>query len=350
MEEKIIFKSLSGSKLYGTDSIHSDTDIKGVFLPDIKDCILGKVSNVITKSTGSKNEKNSSIDIDETYYSLQYFLKLAAKGETNCIDLLFANSNKNAIIQDSFIWKELTKNIDKIITKNMSSYLGYCKSQCQKYSIKGDKLNNYNSFLKMCELYYNEKDEHGASSTLYNVLCKAFNLESLNHLIPKIGEKQVKVVFSDFSHYNFGEHCYFVTASNKESYISIYDVKFTLSDNIKSVYHKCKKVINSYGKRAQSAANEDGTDLKAISHCVRVLFQVEEIIETGKITFPLKEADFIKSIKYNTTAMTRDEIMEWIEKKIEYINDLIEKSNLREKSDYDWINNFILSCYIKNNN
>ena len=232
----------------------------------------------------------------------------------------------------------------------MSSYLGYCKSQCQKYSIKGDKLNNYNSFLKMCELYYNEKDEHGAPSTLYNVLCKAFNLESLNHLIPKVGEKQVKVVFSDFSHYNFGEHCYFVTASNKESYISIYDVKFTLSDNIKSVYHKCKKVIDSYGKRAQSAANEDGTDLKAISHCVRVLLQVEEILETGKIKFPLKKADFIKNIKYNTTTRTRDEIMGWIENKIEYINDLIEKSNLREKADYDWINNFILSCYIKNNN
>ena len=325
--ETLLFETLSGSKLYGTNSEKSDTDIKGVFLPKLNDLILGKAPKTISFSSGSKYEKNSSDDIDKTYYSLQYFLELAAKGETNCIDILFAYTNENAVQYMSSEWKELTQNIDKIITKNMNAYLGYCKSQCQKYSLKGDKLNNYMSFLKMCEFYYNDKNEHGAPETLYNILCRAFHLDSLKHLI------------------NFGDHCYFITANNKESYISISDIKFTLTDSIKSAYHKCQKVINSYGQRAQAAANEDGTDLKAISHCVRVLFQVEELLETGKIEFPLKHADFVKSIKYNTTAMTRDEIMDWIEKKIEYINTQLEKSTLREKADYKWIEKFILKCY-----
>ena len=342
----IIFETLSGSKLYGTDSEKSDTDIKGIFLPDITDCILGKAPKVISESTGKKYEKNSSEDVDKTYYSLQYFLELAAKGETNCIDILFAYTNKDAVQYMSPEWKELIQNIDKIITKNMNAYLGYCKSQCQKYSIKGDKLNNYTSFLKMCEFYYNDKNEHGAPDTLYNILCKAFHLDSLKHLIPNVGEDRVKVEFGKTAaNYNFGDHCYFITANNKESYISISDIKFTLTDSIKSAYHKCQKVINSYGKRAQAAADNDGSDLKAISHCVRVLCQVEEILETGKITFPLKDADFIKSIKYNTSHLTRDEIMNWIEKKIEIINDKIEKSTLRTKADYKWINNFIISCY-----
>ena len=56
-------------------------------------------------------------------------------------------------------------------------------------------------------------------------------------------------------------------------------------------------------------------------------------------------ADFIKSIKYNTSHLTRDEIMDWIEKKIEYINTQLEKSRLREKADYKWIEKFILKCY-----
>lgn len=342
----IIFETLSGSKLYGTNSEKSDTDIKGIFLPDITDCILGKAPKVISESTGKKYEKNSSEDVDKTYYSLQYFLELAAKGETNCIDILFAYTNKDAVQYMSSEWKELIQNIDKIITKNMNAYLGYCKSQCQKYSLKGDKLNNYTSFLKMCEFYYNDKNEHGAPETLYNILCKAFHLDSLKHLIPNIREDRVKIEFGKTAaNYNFGDHCYFITANNKESYISISDIKFTLSDSVKSAYHKCKKVINSYGKRAQAAADNDGSDLKAISHCVRVLCQVEEILETGKITFPLKDADFIKSIKYNTSHLTRDEIMNWIEKKIEIINDKIEKSTLRTKADYKWINNFIISCY-----
>ena len=343
---KLLFETLSGSKLYGTDSEKSDTDIKGVFLPNIEDLILGKAPKTISYSSGSIHDKNTSDDVDKTYYSLQYFLELAAKGETNCIDILFAFTNDNAIQFMSQEWNILIKNIDKIITKNMNAYLGYCKSQCQKYSLKGDKLNNYTSFLKMCEFYYNDKNEHGAPETLYNILCRAFHLDSLKHLIPNVGEDRVKVEFGKTAaNYNFGDHCYFITANNKESYISISDIKFTLSDSVKSAYHKCQKVIDSYGKRAQAAADNDGTDLKAISHCVRVLFQVEELLETGKITFPLKNANFIKSIKYDKSGLTRDEIMEWIEKKIEYINTQIEKSELREKADYNWINKFILSCY-----
>ena len=343
---KLLFETISGSKLYGTDSEKSDTDIKGVFLPDIAECVLGKAPKVISESTGKKHEKNSKEDTDKTYYSLQYFLELVVKGETNCIDILFANTNKFAVLNTSFKWDELTANYDKIITKNMNAYLGYCKSQCQKNSFKGDKLNNYNQFLKMCEFYYNDKNECGAPDTLYNIICKAFHLDSLNHFITRAGENRVKIEFAkNAANYNFGEHCYFITADNKESYISISDVKFILSDSIKSAYHKCKKVIDSYGKRAQATADNDGADLKAISHCVRVLFQVEELLETGKITFPLKNANFIKSIKYNTSDLTRDEIMNWIEKKIEYVNTQIENSKLREKADYKWINKFILSCY-----
>ena len=343
---KLLFETLSGSKLYGTDSEKSDTDIKGVFLPNIEDLILGKAPKTISYSSGSIHDKNTSDDVDKTYYSLQYFLELAAKGETNCIDILFAFTNDNAIQFMSQEWNILIKNIDKIITKNMNAYLGYCRSQCQKYNIKGEKLNNYFAFLKMCEYYINDKNENGSSNTLYNVLCKAFHLDSLENMIPKVVEDRTKINFNnDVTNYNFGEHCYFTTANNKESYISISDIKFTLSDSVKSAYHKCKNVIDSYGQRAKAAASNDGSDLKALSHCVRVLLQVEELIETGKIVFPLKHADFIKSIKYNTSHLTRDEIMEWIEKKFEYINMQLEKSTLREKADFNWIKNFILTCY-----
>ena len=348
MKEKILYKAIVGSKLYGTDSINSDTDIKGIFLPDINDLILNKApKHFVSSSKICKNDKNNKNDIDETYYSIQYFLELLATGETNVMDLFFSFTNKNCILYVSDEWKNnFNEILNHCISKNVNKYMSYCKSQCQKYSNKGDKLNNYNSFLKMCELYYDEKDKNGLPETLYNIISKAFNLNNLNNYIPKVGEDRVKVNFNDkVSNFNFGDHCYFVTANNKESYISISDIKFILTDSVKSAYHKCKKVISSYGKRAQAAANADGTDLKAISHCVRVLFQVEEILETGKITFPLKSADFIKSIKYNTNKMTRDEIMDWIEKKIEHINYLIKKSTLREKADFNWINNFILKCY-----
>ena len=125
MKEKIIFKNLSGSYLYGTNGDNSDKDYKGVFLPELNDLILGKAPKHYTSSTGNNNEKNTSEDIDETYYSLHYFLELAAKGDTNAIDMLFAYTNKDAVIQSSKIWDEIIQNIDKIITKNVKAYLGY---------------------------------------------------------------------------------------------------------------------------------------------------------------------------------------------------------------------------------
>ena len=350
MKEKLLFKCLGGSYLYGTNSESSDKDYKGVFLPNINDLILGKAPKHYTSTTGSSKERNSSDDVDETYYSLQYFLELAAKGDTNAIDILFAYTNKDAVIETSPIWDEIIENIDKILTKNVKAYLGYCKSQCIKYSIKGDKLKNYSTFEKFCEKYLYEKDADGAPETLFNCL----NIEYSNDDFPNImsrtmfpppGER-VKVHFNKETEYNFGDHCYFEAALNKELYITISDVKFQLNDSIKSAYHKVQKVISSYGKRAEAAASDNGVDWKAISHCVRVLLQVEELLTTNKITFPLLNANFVKSIKYNTTNMSYEEIMSWIETHIWHIDEvLLPKSTLREKADYKWIEKFILKCY-----
>lgn len=349
-EHQIIFKTLSGSKLYGTDSETSDTDIKGVFLPTMKELVLCKAPRHYTSTTGSVEGRNTSEDTDESYYSLHYFLELAAKGDTNAIDILFAYTNYEAVITDTPIWNEVIENIDKILTKNVKAYLGYCKSQCMKYSIKGDKLKNYYTFERFCEKYLNQKDEHGAPETLFNCLDIEFSNDDYPHImsnvwLPSPGER-LKINFNENIEYNFGGHCYFETASNKEIYIIISDVKFQLNDSIKAAYHKVQKVISSYGKRAEAAANDNGIDWKAISHCVRVLLQVEELLTEGKITFPLVNADFVKAIKYNTSDMTYDEIMAWIEGHIMHIDEvLLPKSTLREKADYKWIETFILKCY-----
>jgi hypothetical protein len=349
-DEMILFKCLGGSYLYGTNSESSDKDYKGVFLPNLNDLILGKAPKHYTSTTGSSEERNSADDVDETYYSLQYFLELAAKGDTNAIDILFAYTNYEAVIIDTPIWNKIIENIDKILTKNVKAYLGYCKSQCIKYSIKGDKLKNYSTFEKFCEKYLHEKDADGALITLLDALEFEFNTHQypklISNCIPEPGAERNKIAFGETSKFNFGDHCYFETAQNKESYITISDVKFQLNDSIKSAYHKVQKVIVSYGKRAEAAANENGVDWKAISHCVRVLLQVEQLLTENKIIFPLINADFVKSIKYNTSSMTYEEIMKWIEGHIWHIDEvLLPKSTLREKADYKWIEKFILKCY-----
>ena len=149
IKEQIIFKCIVGSKLYGTNNENSDTDIKGVFLPDLNDLILGKAPKHYTFSSGSKYDRNDKDDVDETYYSLQYFLELAAKGDTNAIDLLFAYTNKNVDTDEIFnkgisgkenhsglgLWE-----VRQILKKN---------SNLNLYTNKDDKL-----FRQQLEIYY----------------------------------------------------------------------------------------------------------------------------------------------------------------------------------------------------
>jgi predicted nucleotidyltransferase len=343
MKEKIIFKALSGSYLYGTNSELSDKDIKGVFLPDLDDLILNKVTNHYVFST-NKN-KNTADDIDETYYSLHYFFELLSKGDTNALDILFAHTNQDVVIQTSHIWKEIIQNIDKLLTKNIKSYLGYCKSQCQKYSLKGNKLANFHklaNFLSRENSYYlADNEDHTLYHCLNSKLKGDFSNKVLDKFIPKVGEEKIK-----FTEIDFGDHCYIETADNKESYLVIHGVKFQLNDWSKTCFNKVEKIIDSYGKRSEESAQNNGNDWKAISHALRVVLQAEEILKTHYLKFPLKHAEFIKNIKYKKSAMNSEEILQLIEDKINEIeNEILPKSNLPDQVDYEWINQFILKVY-----
>lgn len=347
MKEKLLFKSLSGSYLYGTHSDSSDKDYKGVFIPDLKDLILEKAPKHYTSTTGTNTQKNTKDDVDETYYSLHYFLELAAKGDTNAIDILFSYTNKEAVIYIDPVFQEIINNIDKIITKNVKAYLGYCKSQCIKYSIKGDKLKNFKQFEKFLD-YYSDFKEDSQPLTLGKALNWLLNEWVLSYENPEDYIIKDKVVGKRYKQNipGFGNNCYVLKMDNKETYLMISDIKFQFLETVQDTKKKLKNVIDSYGKRAEAASNDNGVDWKAISHCLRVLYQVEELLTTNKITFPLVNADFIKSVKYNTSKMSYEEIMKLIEEKISVIeNRLLPNSTLREKADYKWIEQFILKQY-----
>jgi len=344
MKEQIIFKCYAGSRLYGTNNETSDTDIKGVFLPDLKDLILGTAQKCYHSSTGSGDEKNGKDDTDETYYSLQYFLELLEKGDTNALDLLFAYTNENAVMVCSPIFQEIIRYKDRLLTKNTKAYLGYCKSQAYKYSLKGDKLNDFKKFKEFC-LKYGYKDEKGYYLTLEEVLLKEIHYKTLNVSgldYFNFTESQ-NLIHLDNKYFD-SDNFYVMKAKNKECFLVVHDVKFDFESPMNYLIHKVDNVMKSYGKRAKNAAECNGVDNKAISHCVRVLFQVEELLTEHKITFPLKKADFVKAIKYGD--ISRDDMMKWIEKKMNWIEtELIPSTDLPDKADHELIQQIILYAY-----
>ncbi|KAA9327444.1 nucleotidyltransferase [Hymenobacter busanensis] len=73
----ILFEAVSGSRAYGTNLAHSDTDLKGVFvLPEPQFLGLDYVPQVANASN------------DEVFYELRRFVELALKNNPNVLELL----------------------------------------------------------------------------------------------------------------------------------------------------------------------------------------------------------------------------------------------------------------------
>ena len=335
IKESLIFSTLYGSKLYGTDGPNSDTDIRGVFIPSMKDLLLDRAPKHMT----IKNDEQ-----DVSYLSLHYFLQLLTQGETNCLDMFFSYTNKKAQISNSPWYEQLIENKGKLITSNVAKYLGYCRSQAIKYSLKGDRIQNLEALMEFCQ-------KHKGSVLLRDALQEAGYLISteicVNTSTEYLKNNKRVGIRTRLDGTPFGEHVYLLFCDNLEEYYMVSDHRFPLNGNINTTVDSIKKCLNSYGKRAVNAAEDNGADYKALSHALRVAYQAEELLTTGEVHFPLQGDNLatVRAIKFKTTNLTYDQIVEMIEEKIRLIEQLLTKTTLPTKPDTKWIEDFILSVY-----
>lgn len=130
----ILFETIAGSRAYGTNLPHSDTDIRGVFiLPS--DYILTKYG----MKHGIDQVNNSTNDI--TYYELGKFLKLVETNNPNILEIL--NSPEDCIQFEHPLWKQIIEHKDKFVTKLCrKSFGGYALQQIKKASGLNKKVFN----------------------------------------------------------------------------------------------------------------------------------------------------------------------------------------------------------------
>jgi len=118
---KTIIKMEFGSKVYGTSVPESDTDFKGIFIPDAKSLILQKAKRNINQSTGNDKSKNTKDDVDIELFSFAEYIKLLLQGQTGALDMLFTpkefwlNQSENL-----GPWYDLQFNYDKFLHSGTS--------------------------------------------------------------------------------------------------------------------------------------------------------------------------------------------------------------------------------------
>lgn len=305
----LVIKMKFGSHLYGTNTETSDTDYKGVFLLTLEECLLNKIPKSCNLSTKKGEAKNSSEDIDTEIYSLHKFINLAVEGETVAIDMLHAPTNM--LLYTSDIWQHITDNKYRFYSKNIRAFIGYALKQAAKYSCKGSRLSSAKDVLDFLKFL----PEDSRLGEVWEKIPRDDNV--FNTVDSPQGIKQISVVSKIFQE----------------------------TSPIRVVLESLERFYENYGNRAKLAANNSNIDWKAISHALRAAYQVKSILVNKNIVFPLPQADFLKKVKSGTIDFNI--IAPILDREIDEVRELAEKSDLPEKADRRYWDDFIVNTYYK---
>ena len=313
MENEIIYKGIFGSRLYGTETPTSDVDYKQIHKSSLAEIVLGNSIDNVNLSTNPKG-RNTSEDVDFESKELRQFINDCLGGQTYAFDMLF--TPKNLWEYASPIWKSLIKERDKLLTRNIKPFIGYCKSQSMKYSAKGEKLR----VLKELRGSITEADLKLSLGEFFNKNPKLLELPFVREYDKEIGKGDSKSI----------EYYYDLVQSSAPSGRQVAEALGSIDLQLKN-----------YGKRAEDAMVNGNIDLKAYYHAVRICWELEEYLTTGKITFPHPKKDMLLAIRLGNYSK------EFVEALInEEIERVLMIPNTLPEANYDYWNEWILDRYI----
>lgn len=321
---KVLIKATAGSHLFGTNTPSSDTDYKGVFLPDAEEILLGTYKESVSYTTGDDKSRNSKEDVDVELYSLKKFFKMVSRGDTAALELLF--TPEHLIIEKDPMWDDILKVRDELLSSRVSAMIGYARQQANKYGIKGSRMGELN-----------------------NVIAKLKEAEKLAGYGPKL-KHAWDFLQEELKHY---EHVHFMTLSSKTvggtevPAIDILGKKFDYHCKFSYVLEILKRIYKNFGQRVREARKNNGIDWKALSHATRVSLQGLELLQTGKITLPLEE-DNVKLVKrIKAGDMPYSEVQEILEDLLVKLEGARETSILKENVDQEFLKDLTIDFHRK---
>jgi hypothetical protein len=311
---KVIVKMLFGSRVYGTNVPESDTDYKQIFLPSFEDLALFRVKQIVSQS--STSGKNTSEDVDIESIELGRFLNLCINGQTNAIDMLF--TPEQFLIESSQTWEKLIELRPKLLSSKIHAMVGYCKNQASKYSIKGVRLNSAKAVLDCFETLPEDDRLENHRDRLLS-LCDLEYVKMSRINVGTGGPTEIDSLCV------CGKHLPITTT-----------IGYCISSTLRPMYEE-------YGKRTHAAANASGTDYKAMMHALRVSGEAIELMQTGHIEFPLREAPYLLRVRKGEVLF--GELSEEIDNRLVQLTSAVERSNLPAEVDRAPVDKFILETY-----
>ncbi len=296
-----------GSVVYGTNTPTSDTDVKGIFVPCGEDLLLQKAPVCLNfSSKENKHQKNTAKDVDEEYFSISEYLKHLSAGQTIAVDMLFVPENHILSLSKKHepVWRYLQEHAREFIPTTMNAFVGYCRTQASRYSMKGERLLEVKEVMATLDSLpaHDKLIQHG---------------DVLGPLA--VGRKYVRMVVPESAPGG---------PPLQYPHLAVADKMVPMTATVKFAKDVFGRILKQYGERADAAAQNGGADLKALSHAVRVFEEAKELVTTGRITFPRPEREWLREIRAGKVPNAVETIGEYLDRGIPLLDSLAAKQTL----------------------
>lgn len=305
-----IFRTVAGSRLFGTTTPDSDWDFKGVYLPSPRAILSQKASKVLNVSTATASEKNTAKDIDETYFPLHKYVDMLTGMETNAVEMLFARNMLDGYFSDD--WKELYDNRYRFLSSNRAAFAGFGKAQAMRYAVRGDRVATLSEVVATLAMY---PDRARLVDLHTDDLIKLSSLEGVEFGKGADGTDCMKV---------FGRQV---------------PLRITIAEAA-AIY---QKPLDEAGKRTKQAMENGGADWKGLYHAHRIVDEGIEYLTTGRMTFPCPNAAYYREVRAGNLPL--DAVLETFLQKLEHLESVEPNKMLREEPDLDYAELFVARKY-----
>ncbi len=312
-----------GSHLYGTSTPASDTDYKSVVLPPARDILLQRVQATSNnRRPKAHGEKNAPDDVDNEAYALQRYLSLLAEGQTVALDMLFA-PDWAMVSEPAPLWREIVANRQRLTSRGAASFVGYCRTQANKYGIRGSRVHALREIVSWFDAAI---ERHGHLARM------EVAADSLDAFIASRGLMHTAIV-----------HIPSPGRAEPMPHLECCNKKTPYFNTLKMARDVFARALADYGDRSLAAERNEGVDWKALSHAVRVGREAIEFLATGWITFPLTYAAEILAIKQGRVAYAK--VAEEIERLLVDVETAQATSHLPEEPDREFIDDLVCRAY-----
>jgi uncharacterized protein len=382
----ILAEVIIGSYAFGLNTPKSDRDVYGIYYLAKDD--FYSLHFKVDQSYKEVVEKSNPKDQDITYMELGKFFGLIANGNPNALELLASFKEEKNVVYLHELLSDI--DINKVLTKKCHKSFGeYAVAQIKKARGLNKKIVNpvevtRKTPLDFCYLMMNGKTRplstHFGIDNYDQKFCGVVALsnakdcyalyydrvaealfcgeESLFHLSEKRREEIKELRKKDGLPMGYGFKGIELENSNEIRLSSVPKMEGQAKEEIDFIgymtYNKdgyvqhCKDYleywnwVNNRNEARYENNLKQNYDTKNISHCIRLLTVAKEIAEgKGIILQRTEDRQFLLDIKLGKVEY--DVAMAYAEKITNSLEDLYKNSTLPDESDFDYLNDKLIS-------